>query len=198
MRRLFVLLPLIAVLALVAGSAQAQDKIELFGGYSYVHAPTEWNEAVLCPAPACPVTMVTPKLSLNGWEFSGAYKAKDWLGLGADFSSHYGSFNGASYHLQTYLFGPQISLPGKISPFAHLLVGGAHATSGVTLTPASALTPANGSPSNGFATAVGVGIDIKIAPFVWVRPVQIDYLATRLNSSTQSQPRISTGVVLHF
>jgi hypothetical protein len=188
---------LLSLLAFAADSTRAQDKIEVFGGYSYVHAPTSWTETLLCPFVTCPVTLVNPKLNLNGWKISGVYKAKDWLGLGADFGGHYGSFNGASYHLQTYLFGPQISFPGRVSPFVHVLVGGAHATSGTSFS-SSAVAPANGSPNNGFAAAVGAGIDIKLAPFIWFRPVQIDYLATRFNSSTQSQPRISAGVVLHF
>ncbi len=198
MRRLFFPLTLVAILASVAGNAQAQDKIEVFGGYSYLRASTSWDETLLCPGPPCAVTIVNPKLNLNGWEVSGVFKPNRWLGLGADFSGHYGSFNGASYHLQTYLFGPQISLPGKISPFAHVLVGGAHATSGTGIIPNFFVTPANGRPNNGFAAAFGAGIDIKIAPFVSLRPVQIDYLATRFDSSTQSQPRFSTGVVLHF
>jgi opacity protein-like surface antigen len=198
MRRLFFLFSLIALLGFAACSAQAQDKIEVFGGYSYLRASTSWDETLRCPGPPCPVTIVNSKLNLNGWEVSGRYKMKPWLGLGADFSSHYGSFNGIKYHELTYLFGPQISLPGKVSPFAHVLVGGAHSTSGTVVSPNSLVAAAGGSPNNAFAAAVGAGIDIKIAPLVSFRPVQIDYLATRFNSSTQSQPRISAGVVLHF
>jgi len=37
-----------------------------------------------------------------------------------------------------------------------------------------------------------------VAPFVSVRPIQIDYLLTRFSSATQSQPRVSAGVVFHF
>ena len=198
MRRPFFLLSLLAMLAFAADSTRAQDKIEVFGGYSYVRAQTSWTETLLCPLVTCPVTLVKPKLNLNGWEVSGLYKMKPWLGLGADLSGHYGSFSGASYHLQTYLFGPQIALPGKVSPFAHVLVGGAHSTSGTSVGSGSLVAAAGGSPNNGFAAAVGAGIDIKIVPFVSFRPIQIDYLATRFNSSTQSQPRISAGVVLHF
>lgn len=203
MRKFFFPFTLLAMLTFAAGGAQAQDKIEVFGGYSYVHAQTHWDETLLCPVGIipCPATVVGPKLNLNGWEFSGLYKPKEWLGLGADISGQYGSFNGASYHLQTYLFGPQISLPGKVSPFAHVFVGGAHATSGSGFAPNSVLVATGGSPNNGFAAELGVGIDVKIAPFIWIRPVQIDYLATRLsqgNSSTQSQPRVSAGLVFHF
>ena len=197
MHRTFLLLSLIGALGLAAGSAEAQDKVEIFGGYSFVRTPTSWNETLACPVmlPPCTPTLVNPKLNLSGWEVSGTYKVKPWLGFGADLSGHYGSFNRAGYHLQTYLFGPQISLPGKISPFAHVLVGGAHATNSLS---DEAVLPANGSTNSGFATAVGVGIDIKIFPLVSIRPMQIDYLATRFNGSVQSQPRISAGVVFHF
>jgi hypothetical protein len=51
---------------------------------------------------------------------------------------------------------------------------------------------------NAFATAFGVGIDIKVAPFIALRPIQIDYLITRFNSSTQNQPRVSAGLVLRL
>ena len=43
-------------------SAQAQDKVEVFGGYSYLHFHA------------------SPSTNLNGWEVSGQYKFTDWLG----------------------------------------------------------------------------------------------------------------------
>ena len=181
-----------------ATTARAQDKIEIFGGYSYLHASTTWNETLLCPATGCPVTVVNPKLNLNGWEVSGVYNLTSWLGAKADFSGHYGSFNGISFHEHNYLFGPQLRMPGKISPFAHVLFGGVHTTSGTGFGSGAIITPVGGSPNNGFAAVFGAGIDVKVLPSLYFRPVQIDYLLTRLNSNTQSQPRYSTGVVLHF
>jgi hypothetical protein len=180
------------------GSARAQDKIEIFGGYSYLHASTSWNETVLCPGPTCPVTVVNPKLNLNGWEASGVYNLTSWLGAKADFSGHYGSFNGISFHETNYLFGPQLRMPGKISPFAHALFGGAHTTSGTGFGSGTIITPVGGSPNNGFAAVLGAGIDVKVLPFLYFRPVQIDSLLTRLYSGTQSQLRYSAGIVLHF
>jgi hypothetical protein len=52
--------------------------------------------------------------------------------------------------------------------------------------------------NSAFATAFGAGIDLKLIPHVWVRPIQIDYLVTRLHSDTQNQARVSAGIVLHF
>lgn len=183
----WLLLPLIA---------KAQSTIEIFGGYSFVHQSLPLNETILCPGPTCPVQTVTAHPNLNGWEISGTYNAYKWVGFTADFGGQYGSVSGASTHLNAYLFGPQVRFPGSVSPFAHLLLGAEHdtvggggATSGGLINPDS---------STAFALAAGVGIDVKLVPLVFLRPIQIDYLVTRFGSSTQNQPRVSAGLVVHF
>ncbi len=105
-----------------------------------------------------------------------------------------GSFQGANAHLKTYLFGPQLRFPGPVSPFAHFLVGGAHESINAGTTPVFITGPTQ----NAFATALGVGIDLKVLPFLSIRPIQIDYLLTHFNSTTQNQPRASAGLVLRF
>src|SRR5690349_15248448 len=71
------LLKFIALAAFVAGmavSSQAQDKIELFGGYSYFRASIRVGEAtpvgpgIPCP-PTCNTSMITQNANLNGWHF---------------------------------------------------------------------------------------------------------------------------------
>jgi hypothetical protein len=52
--------------------------------------------------------------------------------------------------------------------------------------------------NSGFATAIGAGIDLKLMPHIWIRPIQFDYLVTRFSSNTQKQARVSVGVVLYF
>jgi len=158
--------------ALALPRAAAQDHFELFGGYSFVHASAPATTTILCPAPTCPITTSTLHPNLNGWELSGTFKPGSWFGVTADFSGHYGTIGTASTHLQTFLFGPSVSYPGAVSPFVHVLFGGAHESIG------------NGSPSplvitiptsgNAFATAVGAGVDIKVFPAISIRPVQID------------------------
>ena len=86
-------------------SAQAQDKVELFGGYSYLRFHT------------------SPSANLNGWESSGQYKFTDWLGGVADIDGHYGSIRGISTSTYTYLFGPQVSWPARVSPRFRLASG---------------------------------------------------------------------------
>lgn len=180
--------------------ARAQDTVELFGGYSYLRpsvAVTETQYPPVCPIGILPpcgpiIQTIGTHPNLNGWEFSGAYYLRGWLGAAADFSGHYGTTRGSSVHFQTYLFGPQIRLPGPVSPFAHVLIGGAHESVGGN---SPLINPASAS---AFAAAVGAGIDIKVAPFASLRAIQLDYLVTRFGSATQNQPRASAGFVLHF
>jgi hypothetical protein len=153
---------------LLMPSAGRAQKVQLFGGYSYFRQDTSGGNA-----------------NLNGWEASGTLKGR-LLGFTADFSGHYGSPFGPSTSLQTFLFGPQLSIPLPIfSPFVHALVGGARESSG-------------GLSDTAFATALGGGVDTHIAPFLSYRLFQVDYLATRFGSNTQNNIRVSTGIVIRF
>jgi hypothetical protein len=106
MRKLVLVLALVAI----APCAARAQKVQIFGGYSYLRLDNNSN--------------------LNGWELSGTVKGR-WLGLTADFSGDYGSPFGPSTSLHTFLFGPQLSIPFPIfSPFVHALVGGARLASG--------------------------------------------------------------------
>jgi hypothetical protein len=157
----------VAVAMLMPCAARAQ-KVQLFGGYSYLRQDTGAG-----------------KVNLNGWEASATLK-NTWLGVTADFSGHYGSPFGPSASVQTFLFGPQLSLPVPfVSPYLHALVGGARESSGNVSDTA-------------FAAAFGGGIDTHIAPFLSYRLFQVDYLATRFGGRTQNNLRVSTGLVLHF
>jgi len=164
LRRLSLLAGLIL---LVSFSAHAQDKVELFGGYSYMRVNT------------------SPSFNSNGWELAGNYKFSDWLGAVADFDGHYASPFGPDLSVHSFLFGPQISWPTRISPFAHLLIGGAHADGG-------------GASSTSFALALGGGVDARLVHGVYWRVIQGDYLPTHFFGNTQNDVRVSTGIVLRF
>ncbi|HXW54997.1 MAG TPA: hypothetical protein VEJ67_04550 [Candidatus Cybelea sp.] len=185
---------------LSACASPARAQVEIFGGYSYLRPSLTYTETVVgctvgvpgCPAP----TAVTAHPNLNGWELTGVVDAYHWLGLAADFGGNYGSVRGASAHANTYLLGPQIRLPGPISPFAHAFVGEAQERiGGAITTEGSYIMPGS---SNALAAAVGAGLDIKILPLVALRPIQLDYVVTRFGSGTQSQPRASAGLMIHF
>src|ERR1700730_2065932 len=184
--RIFVsIFTLVFAIFLFATPSHAQ-KLELYGGYSFTHAPVKFLQtAALCPFPGCPTAANTQHLNLNGWEVSAALKVLGPLAFAAEYSDTSGSYQGSNKHLKTYLMGPQLRFPGPISPFAHFLVGGAHESIG-------------GATQNAFAPALGAGLDLKVLPFISIRPIQFDYLLTHFNSTTQNQPRFSAGVVVHF
>ena len=122
---------------------------------------------------------------MNGWEFSGQYKFTDWLGGVANVDGHYGSPSGIGTSVYTYLFGPQVSLPSRVSPFAHFLLGGAHIS-------------AVGFGNSSFSMALGGGIDTEVTPRVRWRIIQGDYLMTNFGGRPQNNARISTGIIFRF
>lgn len=179
-----------ALAAFVAGmvvSSKAQDKVEVFGGYSYLRATIGVGNF---PPAGPPPFNTTRHANLNGWELSGQYKFLPFLGAVADFNGNYGTLNGAGVREHTFLFGPQVSLPAKVSPFAHALFGAARESQDIFA--------ASGRADTSFATALGAGIDVNMVPLVRLRLIQFDYLRTQLYGATQNQPRVSAGVVFHF
>ncbi len=172
---------------LLAGFASAQIPTSgnVFFGYSFYN------------------TDLSPidRANTNGWEASVEGKVIPFLGIVADFDSHYGSQNfpaicplggfgctinaGVTEH--NYLFGPRVSASfGKIRPFAEALFGGAHVD-----------VNNGGGSDTSFATAIGGGLDYKIIrPIAW--RFQGDYVQTRFFGATQNNVRISTGIVLRF
>ena len=185
MRRIgfiFLALPLFAGLA----SAQIPTSGNVFFGYSYLN--TDLSSI--------------SRANMNGWEATLEGKIIPWIGVVADFDSHYSSQNLAvcqgtsgtavcsnfdvSVAEHNYLFGPRVSVSvGKIRPFAEALFGASHVNAGSV-----------GSDTS-FATALGGGLDYKIIrPIAW--RFQGDYVQTRFFSATQNNVRLSTGIVVRF
>jgi len=158
---------LAALLLSVSVCARAQDKAEIFGGYSYQRIDN------------------SPSFNLNGWELSGQYKFARWLGGVVDLDGHYGSPSGISTSTHHYLFGPQVSWPARVSPFAHVLIGAAHVNVG-------------GVGDTSFSTAIGGGIDARLVHGVYWRVIQGDYIHTQFFGSGQNNARLSTGIVFRF
>ncbi len=164
LRKFAILMGLFFVLSLSA-HAQISDKVELFGGYSYMRFDS------------------SPITNMNGYLFSGEYKPNSWFGGVAEFGGEYG--NGAGVH--TFLFGPQISGTGRVSPFAHVLIGVAHfSANGGSLT------------DNSFSLAAGAGVDARIFHGVYWRVLEADYVPTFFFGSRQDNGRASTGIVIKF
>jgi len=154
---------------------EAAPKVEVFGGYSYLR--TSGNTKV------------------SGWNGQVAFNLNKYAGIAADFGSFY-QFQAqnltqsvvppfptlrARAQLNTYLFGPVVSdRVGKITGFAHFLVGGAHAETGFQFY-------GNGAPwtATYLAFAAGGGIDANVGENFAVRLFQIDYIRV---SATDPQP----------
>ena len=164
MRKLSLLIPVLLFLPL---AAQAQGT-QIFGGYSYVRLDT---------APS--------KTNFNGWNVSLTEKFFKVLGATADFGSTYASPNGVKATQTTYLFGPELSLPARVSPFVHALFGGARYS-------------AAGTSVDSFATAVGAGIDVHAGPLLGFRLIEADYLTTDFSGTRQNDLRMSAGILLRF
>lgn len=187
------------VLLLFATSVGAQgfDKVDIFGGYSFVHTPSTSQAGV-------PLATSFASGNLNGWNGLLEYKPIRWLGAVADFGGSYGTqkvtlgceviipcppppFN-ASAHMHSVLFGPQISMSvGRVTPFVRGLVGLAH----TSLTDSSSFSDTTRS------WAIGGGADFRLAKKIGWR-FQADSLNTNFFGKTQTNFRLAAGLVFHF
>lgn len=190
---------LLGIVLLFGMSASAQDfgKAEIGLDYSYVrwHA----NRSIVNPA------------NLNGGGGSATVFFNPYIGLEADLqgygstTQHYATSQGnlaVSGNLFTYMGGVQLTDRWEhFSPFVHLLFGGAHSNAYGNLARAEGILGA-ARDSNGFAMAVGGGLDYRFGHF-GVRLGDFDYLLTRLGNnivgtSNQSSFRFQAGVLFNF
>jgi opacity protein-like surface antigen len=159
-----VLFAFIFALCSLPAAAQDYPKAEFFGGYQYTH--------------------LDPNFNASGWNASIAGNLNHWFGVAADFSGAYDS--GVKFH--TYMFGPVVSYrqPARVTPFAHVLIGGARASGG-------------GTSTSGFSMAVGGGMDAKVTDHLSWRILQGDWLMIRFSGTTdRKNARVSTGIVYRF
>lgn len=158
---------LFGILLLPLG-AHAQG-YSIYGGYSHVHLDSSPKAA-----------------SLNGWDVALTDNFARVVGVTVDLSGTYGTINGVSgSNFHSFLFGPQLRFPARVSPFARVLIGGVHVGGG-------------GTSATSLAWGFGGGVDIHLAKFVSLRPIQIDYIHSRFSNAGQSNVRISLGLVVNF
>jgi len=173
MRKLACLCGLVLALA-VSASAQDYPKAEIFGGYSYLHT-----------------SIAGTGFSSNGASGSISVNPNNWLGLVGDFGVYHNTTAGVGVNVVSYLFGPKLAYrhSDKLTPYAHFLLGGAHAGTGF----------GGGASQNAFALAFGGGFDTKVTPHVAIRLIQADYVLTKFGTNThQNSARISAGVVFRW
>jgi outer membrane protein OmpA-like peptidoglycan-associated protein len=212
-----VLLILSAVLVFgLAASAQEVPKAEVFMGYEYIRF--------------APALSGNPNFNMHGGGGAVTYNFSKYFGLKAEFTGAGGgdlkqcASTGLncvtrSANFFTYLFGPQAAIrsQSKLTPFAHLLFGGAYSNAYANLQQAGTVstTPTVADfGKHAFAMAVGGGLDLKASKSIAIRLGQFDYFMTRfsgralntsgtgsvgsLGISNQSSFRYMGGVVFHI
>jgi hypothetical protein len=186
----------VLLVTLVSGSGAAQEvqRLQIFGGYSLAYIAPCGTSGGNCGFEGTGSQgSVSPKSGrYNGWNTSATYFFARHIGITADFGGYYGQINytnasttGSSTY--TILFGPTWAARfGRVSPFAHLLLG----VESVHLDFTS---------GNGFALAPGGGVDYSLRRHVKLRLAQFDYLAShQQNSAWSSGFRYSGGFVFNF
>jgi hypothetical protein len=97
-----------------------------------------------------------------------------------------------------FLAGPHFSYNAKsrVSPFAHILVG---LTNGRACPPLnSCFQTADEVGKSAFSAAVGGGLDLKVWRFLWIRPIQADYVHASFPNAPENNLQLSFGVTLWF
>jgi len=169
-----------------AGSAFAQDQPrgEVAGNYTYIRInPGGGASSRDCHG--------------GGGSFAG--NLNSYFGVVGEFAGCKvtGLPSGLSEHAFTYVFGPRLTYRGHggFEPFAEALFGGARITISV---------PGASTSQNGFAMALGGGVDYKLTRSVAIRLIQADYLYSRVNfpgsglPTHQNNARIQAGIVFRF
>jgi outer membrane immunogenic protein len=197
MRTLLTVTLLLFALALAqisapAARAQSGDSavtgLEVAVAYNYIHSNA--------PPGGCGC------FSFNGGSASAAWHFNSRFALVADFAAaHANNYNASTFSptLTSYLFGPRYTYQvaqGRFIPFAQVLIGGAHISSGYFPTSVSSTSSANA-----FALTAGGGLDIALVKHIALRAAQLEYFYTRFPNGVnehQNNLRISAGIVFHF
>jgi opacity protein-like surface antigen len=192
-----IVLSLLIILSAAASAlAQESNKVEVFGGYSYLRSDLGLGA----------------DRDLRGWNASITYNLNKVLGVKADFSGHstdgaitFEPFTDGSAKIDTsnftFLFGPQFSYRknDKVVPFAHVLLGGSRRKQFSDPIDVPGFPVFNiDSTNTAFTAAFGGGLDIKLTNRLAFRLFQADYLLSRFNGWTQNNLRVGTGLVVKF
>jgi hypothetical protein len=183
---------LLIVVGLFSLPLVAQDKLEVFGGYQYLH-----NGDLTVDGD----TQSGSSQGYNGWDVSARFNFLKFVGAEGDFSGSYATVDGVSTHIYTYSGGPVVSVRvGKIQPFAHVLFGGARLTGSQSSVSIS---------TNGYNVLFGGGLDVKVNRLIWIRLAQADWFYSHFSGfdvdgqttpsfSGSKNVRIAAGIVLHL
>jgi hypothetical protein len=155
-----------------------------------------------------------PSFTANGGTASFQINFIDHLAAVAELGAEH---NGNIHNIQldntwwTYLFGPRVSLTkrsSRIVPALECLLGGVNVAASIKspLLPDIPGARVTGG-QNAFAAAVGGSLDIRLNRHLMLRPIEVGYLLTRLQSKTllngiesfsRNNFRYGLGIVLCF
>jgi hypothetical protein len=153
-------------------------------------------------------TRVNPGSGFGSYNANGGFGDVEYnftknLGIVADLGANYtGTANGFAVNNTSfeYLFGPRFNLRyARFNPYVQALFGGQRLSNGWN--PAN-FDPRTGTSQNNFAMAFGGGVNIPLNEHISLRPVQVEYFATRITPDSsnylQNDVRYSAGVVLRL
>jgi outer membrane protein with beta-barrel domain len=192
MKSLFAAITLL--LASVTAFGQEHSKLEFGAGFNYFRTD---NHSI--PSIAADRTGG----NLNGGYGHATWFPSEYYGITADVGAAVGTVEyrdgsgsvGVDTRLYTFLFGPVIKLPaGRASVFASGKVG---------LAKLRRYAGGLEDSDHGFAFSVGGGIDYRLTNHFSVRPLQVDFIGTRLDqdrfgSDTQYNFRLGIGGVYRW
>ena len=199
--------------ASIAAAQSDYKKFEFFGGYSHNRVDTGIGD----DDPDLR-DIIDEREGFHGFEASATGNISRYVGFKFDVSGHFKSKAfpvgniatstvDVDSHLYNFLGGVQFkdnSTESTFKPFAHALVGAAHARNRVNFSNDVCVAvfpspcPADFTQSEtGFAGAFGGGLDIRASNRIDIRAIQFDYNPTRLFDSTQHNFRIGVGIVFH-
>jgi opacity protein-like surface antigen len=195
----------IAGVMLCASAVLAQERatqMEAFLGYTF----TRFSAATDIPA-----------FTANGGSGQFVYNLNNWLGGVLDLGAvHRGDIDDVhlDFMAATFLLGPRVAVRRwpRFTPFVQALFGGVYGTSSsavdlTAVTPGSLTIPAGAflravRQQTAFAMTAGGGLDVKISRHVSLRPVQLEYLLTRLRNpitnDTNNQNNLRYGAGVNF
>jgi len=204
---------ILACASIAAAQSSDYKKFEFFGGYSHNRVDTGIGD----DDPSLG-DIINEREGFNGFDTSITGNFSRYFGVKVDVSGHYktktfpfGNLSTATVDVNSQLYnflgGVQIkdnSSESTFKPFAHALVGAAHARNRVNFSndvciavvPSPCPTDFTET-ETGFAGAFGGGLDIRAGNRIDIRAIQFDYNPTRLFDSTQHNFRIGVGIVFH-
>lgn len=175
--------------------AQSENRGEIFGGYSYLSQDFSLSNPL-------------GNSGVSGWNGSADFALKPNIGIVADFSGFYPSYNpgcqgncNTTAKVYTFLVGPQVSMTrGRWRPFARFLIGDTYMS-----TQLGGVSSATFTSNDAVTFGLGGGLDYSVTRRFALRG-QFDWLhngfkttnSSLANDEIHNVARISTGVVFRF